>query len=558
MSTEKGDLSAEIHELLRAIAAETEAGSDQMRQWRDQARQLISRLQDLPPYPQARKRDLQLNLIKRLGQQDIWQRSLEDFLGMAVVSIRESLNYYNVSCFMLDSTGRHLVLTAHAGAYRGRVSKGDHQEVEQGLMGWVVRHRRMLLANDVSREPHYLAIPGLATRSEICLPLFMGEKIEGVLNVESDEVDAFDQGDVVALEALAQQIAEITQMHRQTQAFERLRTELEGYRASDQFLGRSPAMCQVFNLINSVADSDISVLLWGETGTGKELAAQRIHQQSARRGKPFVAVNCAAIPEQLFESELFGHERSAFTGADRRRIGKLELAQGGTLFLDEVAEIPYTLQAKLLRAVESRRFTRVGGEKEIKVDVRILSATNQSLEELERQGRFRRDLYFRLNAVQVHLPPLRERQEDIPLLAAHFLRHACAKSGKQISSIAPPVLSALMAHTWPGNVRELENTIARAVLLEQTQCLAQVHLPIVGQGRAAAGGSLSDAAEEMALKEVCRIALEQAEREYLRRLLTRVRGNISQAARLAGINRRTLYNKLERYQIQRGDFLPSS
>ncbi|MSS73756.1 MAG: sigma-54-dependent Fis family transcriptional regulator [Candidatus Latescibacteria bacterium] len=470
------DLCALVAELLK-IGKDAHLSPDVLKAWSDEATKVGERLKERHSLPEESKRNLQLNLINRLGQQDVWKMDLQDFFDMAVVSIRESLGYYNVSIFRIDETSQDLVLTAHAGAYRGRVSKGYHQGIDRGMLGWVARNGRMLLTNDVSREPAYLAVEGLATKSEICIPILIEGKIEGVLNVESDVVGAFDQGDVVALETLAQQVADVVQMRRTNQAFDLLKAEIR--HSFGQFIGRSEVMRKVFDLIRTVARSDMIVLIRGETGTGKELVARAIHAESRRKDRPFIAVNCAALPESLFESELFGHERGAFTGADRRRVGKMEMARGGTLFLDEIGEIPYPLQAKLLRAIEGQAFTRVGGEQEIQVDVRILSATNQPLEELEQQGRFRRDLYFRLNAVQIHLPPLRERIEDLPLLAAHFLREACARLDKRIDAIAPAVLAALTAYAWPGNIRELENAIARAALMEQTSCLSQIDLPQV-------------------------------------------------------------------------------
>ena len=545
------DLCALVAELLK-IGKDAHLSPDVLKAWSDEATKVGERLKERHSLPEESKRNLQLNLINRLGQQDVWKMDLQDFFDMSVVSIRESLGYYNVSIFRIDETSQDLVLTAHAGAYRGRVSKGYHQGIDRGMLGWVARNGRMLLTNDVSREPAYLAVEGLATKSEICIPILIEGKIEGVLNVESDVVGAFDQGDVVALETLAQQVADVVQMRRTNQAFDLLKAEIR--HSFGQFIGRSEVMRKVFDLIRTVARSDMIVLIRGETGTGKELVARAIHAESRRKDRPFIAVNCAALPESLFESELFGHERGAFTGADRRRVGKMEMARGGTLFLDEIGEIPYPLQAKLLRAIEGQAFTRVGGEQEIQVDVRILSATNQPLEELEQQGRFRRDLYFRLNAVQIHLPPLRERIEDLPLLAAHFLREACARLDKRIDAIAPAVLAALTAYAWPGNIRELENAIARAALMEQTSCLSQIDLPQVKAGPV---DLLPGVAEEMSLKEVCRTALENVEREYLRSLLTRTKGNISRATQLAGINRRTMYNKLAAYGLTRSDFIPS-
>ena len=532
--------------------AQSPGEPDRTQQWIDHARDVGAGMRVL----QSAKRDLQLDLISRLGRRDIWEMDLPAFFDLTVVSIRETLEYYNVSLFTLQEGDRHLVLAAHAGAYRDRVSRGDRQSVEEGMLGWAVRNQRTLLANDVNREPHYMAVEGLATRAEICIPFFVDGRVEGVLNVESDQLWVFDEGDVTALEALAQQIGDMIRMRRQHQAFTHLKAEVEETRSSRRILGRSTGIQQVLDRVRSVADSDMSVLVCGETGTGKELVARSLHDQSPRAGAPFVAVNCAALPEHLFESEIFGHEKGAFTGAERKRIGKMELAHGGTLFLDEIGEIAPSMQAKLLRAIEEKRFTRIGGEREIAVDVRIVSATNRPLAELQGQEQFRRDLFFRINAVDVQLPPLRERREDIPLLAAHFMRQACDKLGKSLTSIAPEALKSLMNHDWPGNIRELENTVARAVLLTEGESLAHVEITTGQQQQTRP--LLPDGSEELQLAQVRGAALAEIEREYMRRVLTRTRGNISRAARMAGVNRRTFYNKLHAYDMQRDDFIASS
>lgn len=527
---------------------------------RARASRIAVSLQPAPAAPGSARRDLQLNLINRLGRPDVWDMPLDAFLELAVVSIREGLDYYNVSIFTLEPDRLELKLAAHAGAYRGRVSRGFRQDIGVGMLGWTVRNERMLLANDVTKEPNYLAVEGLLTASEICLPIVIEGQVEGVLNVESDVRDAFDDGDVVALEALAQQIAEVIQLRRKNEAFETLRTEMADRHRFGDLLGRSAGMRKIFELITTVAASDLPVLIRGETGTGKELVARAIHRESDRHGAPFVAVNCAALPETLFEDELFGHERGAFTGAERQRIGKMELASGGTLFLDEVGEIPHAMQAKLLRAIAEKKITRVGGEREIDVDVRIVSATNRSRRELEDEKMFRQDLYFRLNAVEIEIPPLRERADDIPLLAAHCLKQDAERYGKMIERIDPPVMAQLLAHPWPGNVRELENVIGRAVLMASGDSLSEVDLRDAPEEGAATSvaGILPEGSEHVRLEDVTRRAVGDVERAYLRDVLARTRGNISEAARQAGVTRRTLYNKLAAHGLTREDFLPSN
>lgn len=245
----------------------------------------------------------------------------------------------------------------------------------------------------------------------------------------------------------------------------------------DHFLGQSEAMRRVFGLIERVADSESTILILGESGTGKELVARTIHGQSSRREQSLIAVNCGALPDMLLESELFGHERGAFTGATTTRVGRFELAQGGTIFLDEIGDMPPALQVKLLRVLQQRSFERVGGMKTIHVDVRVIAATNQDLEQSVRDGRFREDLYYRLNVIPIAVPPLREHREDIPLLTEYFLAAFNQQKRKQVQAISPEAMGVLMAHQWPGNIRELENLIERLVILKGEGTILPADLP---------------------------------------------------------------------------------
>ena len=307
----------------------------------------------------------------------------------------------------------------------------------------------------------------------------------------------------------------------------RLRAEVERRYSFDNILGRSKAMQGVFEQIRAVADTDAPVLLLGDSGSGKELVSRAIHWHSSRRDGPFVAVNCAAIPETLLESELFGHERGAFTGADRKRRGLFVEAQGGSLLLDEIAEMPQSLQVKLLRALQDRVVRPVGGNEEIKVDLRLISATNRDLPAFVRQGKFREDLYYRLAVIPIRIPSLRERPEDIPLLAEHFLKRAGAGMGKEISGFDEEALKWLHEHTWPGNVRELENVVERAATLAKGPTIRRDDLRI--EFTPGAGGELG-----------VRPSLAEVETQYIRRILDEVRGDKRAAARILGISVRTL------------------
>ena len=323
-----------------------------------------------------------------------------------------------------------------------------------------------------------------------------------------------------------------------------LRTELEMSHAFGEIIGKNKKMQHLFTQIQTAAAADITVLIQGETGTGKELVAKSIHDNSPRKAGPFVAVNCAAIPAELIESELFGHERGAFTGATERRIGYFEHANTGTLFLDEIGDMPLSLQAKLLRVLQEREFQRIGGTSTISVDTRVLAATNQDLENVIREGYFRRDLYYRLSAFPITVPPLRERHEDIAFLAHHFLKKYAAAAEKPIRAISTDALHVLTQHDFPGNVRELENAIAGAVLYETTDLLQPQSLPsyLTQEGSQDATGSPTDATVILPLDEVERRAIVHA--------LKVTDNNIPDAAQALGIGRSTLYRKLKQYNLQ--------
>jgi len=304
-------------------------------------------------------------------------------------------------------------------------------------------------------------------------------------------------------------------------------------------IGESPAILRIIAQIDQVAATNASVVLTGETGTGKELAARAIHARSPRGGRPLVAINCAAAPDSLIESDLFGHERGAFTGADRRREGCFELANGGTLLLDEITEMRIETQAKLLRVLEERRLSRLGGSREISLDVRILAASNRELQRAIREGRLRSDLYYRLNVVSIELPPLRDRIEDLPALAEEFMHAFNRQHGKNVRGISEDGLAALSAYQWPGNVRELRNVIERAVVMSGSPVLSVRDLP-KELGLCAAPGAGFMVRLGSTLAEV--------ENELITRTISFVGGNKSRAAQVLGVGRRTIYKQLERYK----------
>jgi two-component system response regulator AtoC len=314
-----------------------------------------------------------------------------------------------------------------------------------------------------------------------------------------------------------------------------LRQKLEDRYRFENIIAKSSKMQRVIEVIRVVAKSNATILITGESGTGKELVARAIHSQSDRRSKPFVAVSCAALPESLLESELFGHEKGSFTGAHAQKKGKFEFANGGTLFLDEIGEMSANIQVHLLRVLEEKEFTRVGGNEPIRVDVRVISATNRDLRKAIENQEFREDLYYRLNVVNIELPPLRERKEDIPLLAEHFLHKFAVENRKEVTAFSPEVIESLLAYDWPGNIRELENAIERAIILSRNSSITTADLP---QENVSLVGSASIGKN---LKEV--------EKIHILNVLRETGENYSEAARILGVSRMTLYNKAKEYGL---------
>ena len=352
--------------------------------------------------------------------------------------------------------------------------------------------------------------------------------------------------DMDELRTVIQKAAEKQQLVRHNVE---LRRQLDKRFGLSGIIGNAAAMQRIFDTLQQVAMTHATVLIQGESGTGKELLARAIHQNGRRKDRLFVGLNCAALSEGILESELFGHEKGAFTGADRQRQGRFEYANGGTLFLDEIGDMPLSTQIKLLRVIEEREILRVGSNEPIKVDVRLIAATNQDIEELVRLKRFREDLYFRLNVVRVSLPPLRERREDIPLLIDAFIREFAETHSKQIAGIEPDAHRALCRHDWPGNVRELKNSIESMVVMSRGERLTLRDLP---DAVLSATEGLEDArhAPASGLHVTPGTSLEAMEKELIRRTLETVGGNREEAAKQLKIGERTLYRKLDRYGLR--------
>jgi two-component system, NtrC family, response regulator AtoC len=387
--------------------------------------------------------------------------------------------------------------------------------------------------------------------------------------VEAVKLGAFDYIEKPFEQEQIRQI--VAKAVRQSEALRRAPRTLdrEDVSAHGRFgiVGESPSMRQIFQIIEKVADTPSTVLITGESGTGKELVAKALHEHSSRRGSPFIKINCAAIPKTLMESELFGYEKGAFTGAVGSKPGRFELADKGTLFLDEIGEIPVEMQVKLLRALQESEFERVGGIKTIKVDVRLITATNRNLENEIKTGNFREDLYYRLNVVPLHIPPLRERREDIPLLVEHIIRKFNERLKKQVAGIEPDALDRLASYAWPGNIRELENVLERTLLFCDAPRIRLDDLPAelgflpAGAGAssppigAAASSSFSSlpaaaAGGPQSLKDIVRAETERVERELIVRALDETGGNVTQAAKRLKISRKSLQMKMKEFGLR--------
>jgi DNA-binding NtrC family response regulator len=344
-------------------------------------------------------------------------------------------------------------------------------------------------------------------------------------------------------------IRRVLDVRKKDRELRQLREELRGTYSFDSIISQSDPMKQVFKLVRQVADTDATVLILGETGTGKEMLAKAIHHNSPRKAKPFVVITCSALNESLLESELFGHEKGAFTGALRARIGKFEDANGGTVFLDEIGDIPSHLQTKLLRVLQEKEIERVGSNKPLPIDVRVIAATNKDLQEMTKNGSFREDLYYRLNVFPILLPALKQRLDDVPLLVRHFLqKHGSLSAGRSMSFSAS-ALSALMSHNWPGNIRELENVVKRGIIKSDGEVIGAVEIP----GRTNASDLPETVTPEIAVdapfKEYMKKIVGDAESRYLAHMLEEHQGNVKVVAESMDLDRKTVYKKIEEYGI---------
>jgi Nif-specific regulatory protein len=426
----------------------------------------------------------------------------------------------------------------------------EYKRVSEYVSNEVLASREAILAEDVARD-RYLrnreSLSDLGATSLICAPIVFDDRVLGLIHLYcSDPHKALDAEDLEFAVAVAKQLAGVIhQMQRQVSLADENRFLREQLHVESELIGENPVMKEIEQQIARVAGTNATCLIRGESGSGKELVARAIHYSSPRKDGPFVCLNCAALTETLLESELFGHEKGSFTGATEKKIGKFEASNHGTIFLDEIGEMTVGTQAKLLRILEGHPFERVGGSVPIRVDVRVVSATNQPLEHAIQNGQFRRDLFFRLQVVEIRVPPLRERKSDVPILADHFLKRFIRETGRKIRGFTPAALRKMEDYNWPGNVRELRNVVERAVALGTGPLLDvnDIWLSSLEIGGAAQGGG-----GEAVYRPV---SLEEVEKEHILKTLTHTDWNKSQAATILNIERSTLDRKIKGYGLKR-------
>jgi Nif-specific regulatory protein len=504
----------------------------------------------------------ELQALYEIGQALSSVHDLDHLLQLAMERVVTLLDIESASSILLDEEHDELYFKV---AYDRRAGhEQDLREVrlpaKMGIAGCVIQEGQSLVVPDVEQDSRWYsrvdAHTGTRTRSIICAPLRTKNRIIGVLEAINKIQGVFTFEDVQLLEAFANQLALALENARLIQelqaARERLSEENRYWREAmaqtvqfETLVGESPRMQEVYRLVQRVLNTTSNVLLTGESGTGKDLIAGVLHYQGPRAKGPFIAVNCAAIPETLLEAELFGYERGAYTGATQRKPGRFELATGGTLFLNEIGDMSTLLQAKLLQVLQDQRFERLGGTETITTDARIVAATNQDLERLITEGRFRRDLFYRLNVYPIPLPPLRERREDLGSLTMFFLRSFSQKLRKEVLGISKEAMELLERYSWPGNVRELENVLERAVILCQGTVVTAQDVPSLREPLKAPVRS-GDAFR----LPTGGIVLAEVEKGYIQQALEQSYQNKSHAARLLGLSRTQLRTRMRHYGLE--------
>jgi len=502
-------------------------------------------------------------IARLIGSAHNLDTTLKDILRV----LHDILRMERATLLLLDETGRRLTIKASYGLSEDEIKRGIY-EINEGVTGAIFRTKSPFVVPDIHSEPLFLNKTGSRKQidkgqlSFLGVPVILAQKPVGVLTADRlFGLEISFEEDIRFLTVVATLIAQFLNLHQAIKKNEAdlreenlsLKAELRTKYSRHNIIGQSKAMQDVFRSIDKVAPSKASVLLLGESGTGKELVARAIHLASPRHEMPFIKVNCAALPENLLESELLGHEKGAFTGAQNLKKGRFELADRGTLFLDEIGELPLELQAKLLRVLQEQQFERLGGTRTLEVDVRVIAATNRSLEEAVDMGQFRADLYYRLNVVPIVLPPLRERAEDVPLLIDHFLRDSNKRNNRQVG-LTRETLAILNNYNWPGNVREMQNMIERLVIMADREWIQVVDLPSFIKAEPEARINHRPIGQAPAPVPTGRRSLEEMERAEVEAALRRNGWVQTRAARELGLTQRQMGYRIKKYGITMPDF----
>ncbi len=507
-----------------------------------------------------RRKINELNLIYKISQTLDRSLDLDQIIKPVLKTLSEQLGLIRSTVTLFNRQSEKIQIEAAHGMTSKEQQRGEYQ-LGEGIIGRVIETGEPVMVPDISRNSDFLDKTESRvhnvhkTLSFICVPIKIENITIGALsadkhyretktytsNLSHTELDE----DLKLLSIIGSMIAGAVKVRRKLQEErEKQQSESKNFKPMD-IIGKSASMLEVYDLIKQVASSDATVLIRGESGTGKELIAQSVQRNSLRKNKPFIKVNCAALPETIIESELFGHEKGAFTSAVSKRIGRFELADGGTIFLDEIGDLSPATQVKLLRVLQEKEFERVGGTETIKVNVRLIAATNRPLENMMKQNLFREDLYYRLNVFPIHLPLLKDRRSDIILLADHFTEKYSKSTGKTIRRISTPAIELFMSYHWPGNIRELENCIERAVLLSTDGVIHGHLLPPSLQSAESTGTELH---------ETLKHAVEKLEKELIFDALKTSKGNKAKAARQLGLTERKMGLRVDKYNINTDQF----
>lgn len=504
--------------------------------------------------PKVRREVQELSLLFEISQTLDRSMDLKDVLGSVLKAIAKHMGMLLGTLTLLNRKTGEISIEAAYGLSTSQRERGRYK-LGEGVTGKVVQSGQPVVVPRISKDPLFLNRTGARKKlrkqdiSFICVPIILGNEVIGAFSADRLFAEAVSfKEDVRLLSIIASMIAQAVRLRQSAQEERQhlleenlqLQEKLKDRFRPANIIGNSKAMQAVYDLIAQVSKSNTTALIRGESGTGKELVAQAIHYNSLRSVKPFIKVNCAALPETVIESELFGHEKGAFTGAITLRKGRFELAHGGTIFLDEIGDLSAATQIKLLRVLQEREFERVGGTATLKTDVRVIAASNRNLEQLIEAEKFRHDLYYRLNVFPVHMPPLRERKTDVLLLADFFVEKYSRTNHKTIRRISTPAIDMLMSYHWPGNVRELENCIERAVLLSTDEVIHGHHLPPSLQTAEASATTPVGTLQE---------TLDNVERELVLDALKSSRGNKARAARNLGLTERLMGLRVKKHGI---------